>query len=120
MRVSQVSARVGGLGVRVRTFCNTDPPRLVDLWNQVFTGRGAALLPNSTLLERYVLGKQLFDPHGLFIAEDDAGACIGFAHASLAETPDVGVVCLLGVRPESRRHGVASELLRQCEASLRE
>lgn len=108
--------------VQFRTFRNTDPPRLVDAWNAAFNGRSAVLLPNCTLLERYLFSKPIFDPAGLFLAEDD-GACVGFAHAALAEPPGgprAGVVCLVGVRPEWRRRGVGSELLRRCETFLRE
>lgn len=108
--------------VQFRTFRNTDPPRLVDVWNATFTGRSAVLLPNGTLLERFLFSKPLFDPAGLFIAEDEDD-CIGFAHAALAEPPGVpraGVVCLVGVRPEWRRRGVGTELLRLCETYLRQ
>jgi len=66
--------------VRYRTFRNTDPPRLVEVWNETFTGRGAVRLASSTPLERFVFSKPLFDPAGLFIAEEDE-RCLGFAHA---------------------------------------
>ncbi len=108
--------------VQYRTFRNTDPPRLVEVWNDTFTGRGAALLPNSTLLERYVFGKQQFSPHGLILAFEEQ-TCVGFAHAALSPEPapaDVGVIALLGVRPAFRRRGLGSELLRRCEAYVRE
>jgi ribosomal protein S18 acetylase RimI-like enzyme len=104
-----------------RTFRNSDPPRLVELWNETFTGRGAVHLASSTPLERFVFSKPLFDPEGLFVAEED-GACIGFTHAALglceiSERPD-GVICVLGVRPGSQRHGVGTELLRRAEEYL--
>ena len=109
--------------VQYRTFRNTDPPRLVEVWNEAFTNRGAAYLPNTGLLERYVLAKPTFDPAGLFVAEDE-GRCVGFGHAGLApvggEGPLAGVVCLIGVRPSAQRHGVGGTLLRCCEAYLRE
>jgi ribosomal protein S18 acetylase RimI-like enzyme len=109
--------------VRYRTFRNTDPPRLVEAWNETFTGRGAVRLASSTPLERFVLSKPLFDPEGLFVAEDDT-QCLGFAHAGFGppepEGPRAGVVCLLGVRPGARRHGAGTELLRRCEDYLRQ
>ena len=109
-----------------RTFRNTDPPRLVEVWNETFTGRGAVGFSNSTPLERLVLGKPIFDPQGLFVAEED-GTCIGMAHAALSQAPipsgadgPVGVICLIGVRPAFRRRGIGSELLRRCETYLHE
>jgi ribosomal protein S18 acetylase RimI-like enzyme len=107
--------------LQYRTFRNTDPPRLVEVWNDTFTGRGAALLPNSTLLERYVFAKPLFDPQGLILAEDGP-TCVGFAHAGLVAPdpapPGLGVTALVGVRPSYRRRGIGSELLRRTEAYL--
>ncbi len=110
--------------VQYRTFRNTDPPRLVEVWNEAFTGRGAVVLRNSSPLERFVFAKPLFDPAGLFLAEEN-NRCVGFAHAALAgDTPiadvpgPVGVVCILGVRPSHQRHGVGAELLKLCENYL--
>jgi ribosomal protein S18 acetylase RimI-like enzyme len=114
----------GSAVVQFRTFRNTDPPRLVEVWNETFTGRGAVILPNSTPLERFVLSKPIFDPAGLFLAED-AGVTLGFAHAALAQeectdADGMGVVCAIGVRPAYERHGIGFELLRRCEDYLRE
>ncbi len=109
--------------VRYRTFRNTDPPRLAEIWNEAFTGRGALHLSSSTPLERFVLSKPIFDAAGLFVAEDDDGKPLGFAHAGFGPPeppgPPAGVVCLIGVRPAARRHGVGTELLRLCEEYLR-
>src|SRR4051794_31423623 len=74
--------RQGGIVVQYRTFRNSDPPRLVNVWNEAFPGRGAVRLASSTPLERYVFAKPSFAPAGLFLAEEDE--CIGFAHAGLA------------------------------------
>ena len=105
-----------------RTFRNTDPPRLVDAWNETFTGRGAVRLASSTPLERFVFCKPLFDPAGLFVAEEN-DKCLGFAHAgfglcSKPDEPKTGVVSLIGVRPGARRKGIGAELLRLSEYYL--
>ena len=68
--------------VNYRKFSNTDPPRLVQAWNEIFTGRGAVPLPSATYLDRFVFAKPYFDPAGLVLAEED-GVCLGFAHAGL-------------------------------------
>jgi ribosomal protein S18 acetylase RimI-like enzyme len=109
-----------------RTFRNTDPPLLVHLWNQVFTGRGAAQLSGTSLLEMHVFAKPYFDPKGLVLALDD-GQAVGFAHAGFG--PDdtctriattTGVTCMLDVLPNYRERGIGSELLGRSEAYMRE
>ncbi len=107
--------------VEYRTFRNTDTPRLVAVWNEAFTNRGAPRLANNTLLERYVLAKRIFDPNGVILALVN-GQCVGWAHAALSQNPfntlPVGVVCLVGVNPSHRRQGIGSELLDRCEQYL--
>src|SRR5262249_50735819 len=71
----------GPLVVQYRCFRNTDPPHLVEIWNESFTGRGAARLRHSSALERHVFCKPYFDPRALHIAED-GGRPVGFAHAA--------------------------------------
>jgi ribosomal protein S18 acetylase RimI-like enzyme len=109
--------------VEYRTFRNTDTPRLVAVWNESFTNRGAPRLVNNTMLERYVLAKPIFDPRGLFVAEEN-GAVLGWVHAGMSLNPfntqPVGVVCLIGVRPAFRRQGIGTELLKRAEQYLRE
>jgi ribosomal protein S18 acetylase RimI-like enzyme len=112
--------------IHYRSFRNTDPPALVEIWNQSFTGRGAVPLRHSNPLERHVFAKPYFDPKGLIIAEDN-GLPVGFGHAGFgpnadeaALAHDVGIVCLIGVRASHRRQGIGSELLRRCEAYLQE
>src|SRR4029077_20027532 len=91
----KISIRSGSV-VQYRTFCNSDPPRLVAVWNECFTERGAPRLSSNTLLERYVLAKSIFDPAGLILAEID-GECAGFVHAAMSQYPfntqPIGVTC---------------------------
>ncbi|MCI0682806.1 MAG: GNAT family N-acetyltransferase [Gemmataceae bacterium] len=106
----------------LRSFRNTDPPRLVEVWNQAFPGRGAVHLRNSTPLERFVLAKLYFDPAGLILAED-AGRCVGFVHSAVVDPgqgPKQGVICMLGILPSHRGRGIGRELLRRTEQHLLE
>jgi ribosomal protein S18 acetylase RimI-like enzyme len=107
--------------VHYRTFRNTDPPRLVEVWNQAFPGRGAVTLRNSTPLERFVLAKPYFDPAGLILAEED-DRCVGFAHSAVVDPgnrePKQGVICMLGIRPSHHGRGVGKELLDRTEQYL--
>ena len=112
--------------VQYRTFRNDDPPRLAQVWNAAFSGRGAVQLRHSSPLEHYVFAKPYFDPAGLILALD-GGTPIGFAHAGFGPSPDGaalsterGVVCLVGVIPTFRRRGIGSELLRRCEDYIRQ
>jgi ribosomal protein S18 acetylase RimI-like enzyme len=109
----------GGTVVQYRMFRNVDPPQLVEIWNEAFTGRGAVILRNSSPLERFVFAKPIFDPAGLMVADDD-GHCVGFAHAAMVQgdPQGVGVTCVIGVKPAFRRRGIGSELLRRCERYL--
>jgi ribosomal protein S18 acetylase RimI-like enzyme len=112
--------------VQYRTFRNDDPPRLAQIWNAAFVGRGSVQLRHSSPLEHYVFAKPYFDPAGLSLALDGSTP-VGFAHAGFGATQDgsrlstdKGVLCLLGVVPSHRRRGIGSELLRRCEDFLRQ
>lgn len=111
--------------MRYRTFRNADPPALVALWNEALTRRGAVELRSHTPLENAVFNKPYFDPAGFIVAEDDDGRMAGFAHAGFGPTDDLsaldstrGVICAIAVRPDRRRTGIGSELLRRAEAYL--
>jgi ribosomal protein S18 acetylase RimI-like enzyme len=110
--------------IHYRTFRNDDPPHLLRVWNESFTGRGAVPLPVTSALEEYLFAKPYFDPAGLVVALEN-GVHVGFAHAGFGPGPggaslstDTGVVCAVGVRPPYRGRGIGSELLRRCEAYL--
>src|SRR5438270_13867147 len=72
----------GGDVTLFRSFRNTDPPGLVEVWNDALTGRGTVRLRNSSPLERCTLSKLYFDPEGLIVAiEEGVNRCVGFVHA---------------------------------------
>jgi ribosomal protein S18 acetylase RimI-like enzyme len=111
--------------IQYRKFRNTDPPALVEVWNDALTGRGAVRLRNSSPIERHTLSKLFFEPEGLILAEED-GRCAGFVHAGFRASADgagldtsAGVTCLLAVRPAQRNRGIGTELLRRSEEYLR-
>jgi ribosomal protein S18 acetylase RimI-like enzyme len=109
---------------RFRTFRNGDPPGLLRIWNEAFTGRSGVPLRTTSLLEYFLLAKPYFDPEGLIVAEEDdlvgCGLC-GFAPNAAGTALDLGTgcLCLLGVLPSYRRRGIGTELLRRCEDYLR-
>lgn len=110
--------------IHYRSFRNSDPPGLVSLWNQSFSGSTAVQFRTTTPLEHFVYAKPYFDPAGLIVALDD-GEVVGFAHAGFGPNAsqtalayEVGVVCMIVVRPSHRRKGIGSELLRRCEGYL--
>jgi ribosomal protein S18 acetylase RimI-like enzyme len=110
--------------IQYRRFRNSDPPQLVEVWNDAFTGRGAVRLHYSSTLERFAFSKLFFDPDGLIVAEED-GRVVGFAHAGFGSTGDgkaldlqAGVVCALAVSPSHRRRGIGTELLKHSESYL--
>jgi ribosomal protein S18 acetylase RimI-like enzyme len=111
--------------IQYRSFRNTDPPGLVEVWNEALTGRGAVRLRHSSPLERFAFSKVFFDAEGLIVA-DDAGRCVGFVHAGFGANADEtaldmqsGVTCLLAVCPAYRGRGIGTELLHRAENYLR-
>jgi ribosomal protein S18 acetylase RimI-like enzyme len=111
--------------IHYRTFRNGDPPGLVGVWNEAFTGRGAVQLQNPTWLEYFFFSKPYFDPNSLLIALEEE-RIVGFAWCGFGpdETESAldcrhGIVCLLGVLPSHRRQGIGSELLHRAEDYLR-
>jgi ribosomal protein S18 acetylase RimI-like enzyme len=112
--------------IHYRTFRNGDPPGLVEVWNEAFTGRGAVRLQNPSWMEFFLFSKIYFDPDSLIVACADRQIVgfiwVGFGPNETESALDYrrGVVCLLGVVSSHRRRGIASELLRRGEAYLRQ
>ena len=111
--------------IHYRTFRNDDPPGLVEVWNEAFTGRGVVRMHGCTWMEYFLFSKIYFDPESIVIACDE-DRIVGFAWSGFGPNDtesaldfDCGVVCLLGVVPSHRSRGIGSELLRRAEAYLR-
>ena len=111
--------------LRYRSFRNTDPPALVEIWRSR-NGQPGLLQPMSVdLFEQFVLGRLYFDREGLQLAWDDDRP-VGFAHAGFGpdETEnhvvtELGTTCLILTRPDCDEVEVAAGLLARSEDYLR-
>lgn len=110
--------------IRFRTFRNTDPPKLLQLFKQSGPGRAFAC-PESTLaLELSVFSLPYFDPAGLILAESD-NQIVGFIHAGFGFRPTLdaldhtqGILCCVLVDREYHKQGIGKELVRRAEEYL--
>ncbi len=108
-----------------RAFCNTDPPVLTAIWRSRSDQPGLMQPVSPDLFEQLVFAKLYFDYQGLIIARDDDRP-VGFAHAGFGPnesgdrlSTELGLTCLVLVRPDCPVAGVAAGLLERCEAYLR-
>ncbi len=110
-----------------RPFRNTDPPALMEVWNEGMAGsRGAFPLRSPSPFDRWLFGKPYFDPAALIVATDpdQNDKVVGFSLSGFGPRDDRaaqdsgGVVCAVVVRPSHRRRGVGRELLRRAEEYL--
>lgn len=111
--------------IAYRSFRNSDPPALADIWRTRTSERGLMQPMSARLFDEVVLAKPYFDNQGLIVAVADDGP-VGFVHAGFGPNDDeshlcydLGVTCMLQVRPNYRRHGIGSELLKRSEAYMR-
>lgn len=112
--------------IAYRQYRNTDPPALVEVWNESLAGRGGFPVRNASLFERWLFSKPYFNHGDLNVAVDDeSGKVVGFALSGFG--PNVersalsnhGVICATLVRPPFRRRGIGRELVRRAEEHLR-
>ena len=108
-----------------RTFRNTDPPVLTDIWQSLAGQPGRVSSFSPDLLEQFVFSKLYFEYEGLILAWED-GRAVGFAHAGFGATDsedgvstELGTTYLVVVRPDCEEAKVAEGLLEQSEAYLR-
>ena len=110
--------------IEYRTFRNSDPPRILKLWQECELGRGAARPFATDVFELFVFSQQFFDPAGLILA-CDGEHLVGFVHAGFGCSEDQsrldltrGVICAVMVHPDRRRQGIGAELLHRAEEYL--
>ncbi|MGH7200830.1 MAG: GNAT family N-acetyltransferase, partial [Planctomycetaceae bacterium] len=111
--------------VEYRAFHNSDPPRLLAVWESSGLGRGAATGVTVDAFEALNFAQPYFDPAGLIVA-CEGELVVGFAHAGFGSDalgtgldPQNAVICACVVRPEHRRRGIGRELVARAEAYLK-
>jgi ribosomal protein S18 acetylase RimI-like enzyme len=110
--------------IRYRSFCNTDPPQLVNIWRSHPPLRGLMQPMSVELLERVVLSKPYFEREGLIIAEHN-GQPLGFVHGGFGPNSDrsevsyaQGATCMLMIMPHAEQNRIRGELLQRSEHYL--
>lgn len=108
-----------------RSFRNTDPPALCEIWRQQPPLRGLCQPMTPTLLENIVLSLPFFDRDGLIVATADEQP-VGFVHAGFGVDASgaaldcrTGATCMLMVSHHERGGWIARELLARSEQYLR-
>lgn len=109
-----------------RSFHNTDPPHLAEIWRSQPPQRGVTQPMSAMLLDQFVFSKPYFEPAGLIVALRD-GRRVGFVHAGFGPNDDgtaidtaLGTTQLLMLAGGTNDPGLADELLARSEAYLRE
>ncbi len=115
--------------IRLRAFCNGDPPALVSLWNRGLPGRGSVRPLGPHEFDAQVIARIVFDREGLIVAEEEDGRVVGFAHASFGPESsagpshrldrDLGTIAMLVVDPDRDDPGLILGLFEAAEAHLR-
>ena len=113
--------------ISYRRSINTDPPALVEVWNDASAARGTYPLRNPSLLERWIFSKTYYCHDDFVIAvDDDTKRIIGFALVGFGPDEDlgklntnIGIVCAVVVRSEYRKRGIGRELMRAAEEVLK-
>lgn len=109
-----------------RSFLNTDPPLLVDVWRRQKRFRGLADRISGATLEELVFSKPYFDPAGLILALDGHQP-LGFVHAGFGPSATkqdldqkTGVISALRVPEFDAANEVSAGLLQRALQYLRE
>ena len=112
--------------IEYRSFLNTDPPLLVEIWRSQAPIRGQVETVSQSNFDSLILAKPYFESAGLILAVDVSGGQtvpLGFVHAGFSPKSDlsdldtkVGIICQLKIVPGNDTQTIANELLkRACE-----
>jgi ribosomal protein S18 acetylase RimI-like enzyme len=113
--------------IEYRPFRNSDPPALLEVWNECGTGRGFYPLRLASLFDRWILSKPYFEREHLLVATDSMKdhRIVGFVLSGFGPNEERtaldktgGVICCTMVRPEYRRRGIGTVLTQKAEAYL--
>ncbi|MCA9062766.1 MAG: GNAT family N-acetyltransferase [Planctomycetaceae bacterium] len=111
--------------VEYRSFHNSDPPRILQLWHKSSLGPNAAEGFGCDILELFTFSVPFFDRKGFLVAVHE-DRVVGFVHAGFAPNATEtgldrsrGLICGLVVQPEYRRQGIGRELVRRAEEYLK-
>jgi len=111
--------------VQYRSYHNSDPPRLHQLWHSCALGRNAAEGFSCDVFELFACSPPYFDRKGLILALD-GNRVVGYVHASFAVNAEEsglnfrdGIISAIMVHPDFRRRKIGTELLRLAEEYLR-
>jgi ribosomal protein S18 acetylase RimI-like enzyme len=106
---------------------NTDPPALLEVWNETVTGRGGFPLRSTSQLERWLFSRPYFDLSDISVAIDsESNKIVGFSLSGFApdeersQLTSKGVICSILVRPSFRKQGIGKALLSHAEESLKQ
>ena len=115
--------------IQYRSFLNTDPPLLVEIWRQQAPIRGQVESVTQLNLDNLILAKPYFESAGLILAVEDSdgkSVPLGFVHAGFSPTADlsdvdtsVGIICQLKIVPGNDSQTIANELLKRACESLK-
>ena len=110
--------------IEYRSFRNSDPPEIADIWRSQPPLHGLMQPVTSSILEQFVFSKPYFDRHGFIVAVDGQQP-IGFVHAAFGPAGggqtlgfQNGVTCMLMVKSVTDQSDVARQLLARSEQYL--
>jgi len=114
------------LMIAYRSFLNTDPPRIRDLWHACQLGRGAADKVTTDAFELVIFGQSYFDRDSCLLAVDGQRV-VGMVLAGFGTNQNQsgldrgrGVICAVLVLPEYRRQGIGRALVERGSQMLRQ
>lgn len=110
--------------ITFRSFRNSDPPQIAEIWRSQPASRGLVQPMSSAIFERHALNSLLFDRDALIVACDQK-RLLGFVHAGFGPmadesrlATDIGGTLALMVRPAEAKSSLADELLLHSERYL--